>query len=58
MTPDVAPIVGWLREGMLAATGHGPEGILLGGGTAALVGALVFGEDPPFDASRFVPSRF
>jgi glycine/D-amino acid oxidase-like deaminating enzyme len=58
MTPDVAPIVGRLCDGLLAATGHGPEGILLGGGTAALVGAIVFGEDPPFDAAPFDPFRF
>jgi D-hydroxyproline dehydrogenase subunit beta len=58
MTPDVVPIVGWLRDGLLGATGHGPEGILLGGGTAALVGALVFDEEPPFDAARFDPARF
>jgi D-hydroxyproline dehydrogenase subunit beta len=58
MTPDVDPIVGWLREELLAATGHGPEGILLGGGTAALVGSIVYGEDAPFDPARFDPSRF
>jgi len=58
MTPDVAPIVGWLRDGLLSATGHGPEGILLGGGTAQLVGSLVFGVEPPFPAEAFDPARF
>jgi D-amino-acid dehydrogenase len=58
MSPDGRPIVGWLAEGLLAATGHGPEGILLGGGTAALVASLVIGDDPPFPAGAFDPKRF
>ncbi|MGI8512223.1 MAG: NAD(P)/FAD-dependent oxidoreductase [Solirubrobacteraceae bacterium] len=58
MTPDGRPIVGWLREGLFAAAGHGPEGILLGGGTGALVAALVSGDEPPFDPAPFEPSRF
>ena len=57
MTPDGRPIVGWLRDGLFAATGHGPEGILLGGGTGALVTALVSGDEPPFDPTPFDPSR-
>ncbi|HEY7400543.1 MAG TPA: FAD-binding oxidoreductase [Actinomycetota bacterium] len=58
MSPDGRPIVGWLADGLLAATGHGPEGILLGGGTAALVASLVTGDDPPFPAGAFDPKRF
>jgi glycine oxidase len=58
MSPDGRPLVGWLREGLLAATGHGPEGILLGGGTGVLAAALVTGGDPPFDAAPFDPLRF
>ena len=58
MSPDGRPLVGWLREGLLAATGHGPEGVLLGGGTGALVAALVVGDDLPFDAHAFDPLRF
>ena len=58
MSPDGRPLVGWLREGLFAATGHGPEGVLLGGGTAALTGALVAGETAPFDATPFDPLRF
>jgi glycine/D-amino acid oxidase-like deaminating enzyme len=58
MSPDGRPIVGWLRDGLLAATGHGPEGVLLGGGTAALVVALIANDDPPFDPRPFDPSRF
>jgi D-hydroxyproline dehydrogenase subunit beta len=58
MSPDGRPLVGWLREGLLAATGHGPEGILLGGGTGALAAALVTGGEPPFDPAPFDPLRF
>ena len=58
MTPDGRPIVGWLRDGLFVAAGHGAEGILLGGGTGALVAALVSGEEPPFDPIPFDPSRF
>ena len=52
MSPDGRPLVGWLRDGLFAATGHGPEGVLLGGGTAALTGALIAGEDPPRSTPR------
>jgi glycine/D-amino acid oxidase-like deaminating enzyme len=58
MSPDGRPLVGWLREGLFAATGHGPEGVLLGGGTAVLTGALITAEDPPFDPVPFDPLRF
>jgi sarcosine oxidase subunit beta len=58
MSPDGRPLVGWLTDGLFAATGHGPEGVLLGGGTAALTADLIAGEDPPFDPSPFDPGRF
>jgi glycine/D-amino acid oxidase-like deaminating enzyme len=58
MSPDNRPIVGRLADGLLAATGHGPEGVLLAGGTAELVAALALGDDPPFDATAFDPFRF
>jgi D-hydroxyproline dehydrogenase subunit beta len=58
MSPDGRPLVGWLHEGLFAATGHGPEGVLLGGGTGALAAAMVTGDDPPFDPAPFDPSRF
>jgi glycine/D-amino acid oxidase-like deaminating enzyme len=58
MSPDGRPLVGWLAEGLFGATGHGPEGVLLGGGTAALAGALIAGDELPFDAAAFDPARF
>jgi sarcosine oxidase subunit beta len=58
MSPDDRPLVGWLREGLLAATGHGPEGVLLAGGTAQLVASMVLDEPHPFAADAFDPHRF
>ena len=58
MSPDDRPLVGWLRDGLLAATGHGPEGVLLAGGTAQLVASIVLDQPPPFAADAFDPFRF
>jgi glycine/D-amino acid oxidase-like deaminating enzyme len=58
MSPDGRLIIGWLADGLLAATGHGPEGVLLGGGTAELVASLALASDPPFDLAAFDPFRF
>jgi glycine/D-amino acid oxidase-like deaminating enzyme len=52
-------MVGWLGDGLFVATGHGSEGIILGGGTASLVGAIIGGDaEMPFDAAPFDPLRF
>ena len=58
MSPDGRPLVGWLRKGLFAATGHGAEGVLLGGGTGALAAALLTDDEPPFDPGPFDPARF
>jgi glycine/D-amino acid oxidase-like deaminating enzyme len=58
MTPDGRPIVGKLRDGLFVATGHGGQGVILGGGTAALVASMVLGEQPPFDAAPYLADRF
>jgi glycine/D-amino acid oxidase-like deaminating enzyme len=58
MSPDDRPLVGWLRDGLLAATGHGPEGVLLAGGTAQLAASMVLDAPHPFDAAAFEPYRF
>jgi glycine/D-amino acid oxidase-like deaminating enzyme len=58
MSPDERPLIGWLRPGLFAVTGHGSEGVILGGGTAAMVGAMLAGEPPPFDPAPFDPLRF
>jgi glycine/D-amino acid oxidase-like deaminating enzyme len=58
VTPDERPIVGRLADGLIVASGHGSEGVILGGGTAELVRAIVTGDEPPFDAAPFDPHRF
>jgi glycine/D-amino acid oxidase-like deaminating enzyme len=58
MSSDDRPLIGWLREGLLAATGHGPEGVLLAGGTAQLAASVVLDQPLPFDADAFDPFRF
>jgi len=58
MSPDERPFIGWLRPGLFAATGHGSEGVILGGGTAVLVAAMVEGREPPLDPTPFDPLRF
>jgi glycine/D-amino acid oxidase-like deaminating enzyme len=58
MTPDVRPIVGRAAPGLTVATGHGSQGVILGGGTGELVASVVLGQEPPFDPSPFDPRRF
>jgi len=58
MTPDARPIVGRLGDGLTVATGHGGQGVILAGGTAPLVAAMVLGQDPPFPEAPFLPRRF
>jgi glycine oxidase len=58
-TPDNAPLIGLSApEGLLVATGHFRNGVLQAPLTAECVGALVGGEDPPFDIASFSPQRF
>jgi D-hydroxyproline dehydrogenase subunit beta len=58
ITPDERPIVGTVRDGLVVATGHGSEGVILGAGTAQLAASIVLGGSPPFDAAPFDPFRF
>lgn len=53
ITRDGRPIVARVGEGLVVATGHGSQGVILGGGTARLVGSILAGEPPPFDAAAF-----
>ena len=57
MTPDERPLVGRLGPGLIVATGHGSEGVILGAGTGELVASLLLGGDPPFDPAPFDPLR-
>jgi glycine/D-amino acid oxidase-like deaminating enzyme len=58
LSPDERPLVGWVRDGLIVATGHGSEGVILGAGTADLVAAQLAGVPPPFDPAPFAPLRF
>lgn len=58
---DGAPLVGWADAGVIVATGHGRNGILLAPLTAALVNHAVTGAGPPLDpavVATFAPDRF
>jgi glycine oxidase len=59
-TPDNAPAIGWgTPEGLLWATGHHRNGILLAPLTAQLVVALLAGEQPRAELLRAcAPERF
>jgi glycine oxidase len=57
-SPDGWPSIGMTAEdGLMAATGHLRNGILLAPGTARLVGDLVAGRAPRIDPGPFSPSR-
>jgi len=58
MTPDERPIVGELADGLWVCTGHGSEGVILGAGSAELLGSMLAEDDAPFDAAPFDPGRF
>lgn len=53
ITPDGRPIIARVGDGLVVATGHGSQGVILGGGTARLVGSILAEEEPPFDAAPF-----
>jgi len=57
-TPDGAPIVGWLRPGMLVATGHYRHGVLAAPITATVIADLVEGKPLPEIWQPFGPGRF
>jgi glycine/D-amino acid oxidase-like deaminating enzyme len=58
LSPDERPLIGRVMEGLVASTGHGSEGVILGGASADLTAAIVLGEKPPFDPAPFDPLRF
>jgi glycine oxidase len=58
-TPDNAPAIGRdARDGIVWATGHYRNGILLTPVTADAVAAIVAGDDPPAAVAPFSPARF
>jgi len=58
-TPDNEPAIGWTDvEGLMVAGGHHRNGVLLTPFTAATVGALLRGAEPPAPAAALSPRRF
>jgi glycine oxidase len=58
-TPDNAPVIGrGAVEGLVLATGHFRNGILLAPITADAVASLLAGEEPPAVAAAMSPRRF
>ncbi len=58
-TPDNRPLIGRTAvEGLLAATGHYRNGVLLAPVTAEAVAALLAGERSPAELEAFSPQRF
>ncbi|HSJ51023.1 MAG TPA: FAD-binding oxidoreductase [Actinomycetota bacterium] len=58
LSPDERPLIGRVLDGLVLASGHGSEGVILAGGTARLVRAIILGGEPPFDLEPFDPFRF
>jgi glycine oxidase len=58
-TPDNAPLIGPSElDGLVLATGHFRNGILLAPATADAVVALLVEEVPPVELGAFSPARF
>lgn len=57
-TPDGLPAIGSVEEGLIAATGHFRNGILLAPVTARIVAGIVHGEAPHPSAMILDPRRF
>jgi glycine oxidase len=57
-TPDRLPILGHAEAGLILATGHYRNGILLAPITAESITALVLGNAPPIDLAPYAPDRF
>jgi len=57
-SPDNGPLVGEWEGGVLVATGHYRNGILLAPITAETIAALLVGDEPPAVALPFTPERF
>jgi glycine oxidase len=58
LTPDELPILGRAAPGLVVATGHFRDGILLAPISADVVASLILGESPPLDVTAFAPTRF
>ncbi len=55
---DGRPVLGRVAEGLIVATGHGPEGLTAGPWSGLAVALLALGEPPVADLTPFGPCRF
>ena len=58
VTSDGRPLLGPVTNGLIVATGHGPEGLTAGPWSGLAVALLALGEPPVTDLAPFDPSRF
>jgi D-amino-acid dehydrogenase len=58
VTGDGRPLLGPLADGLIVATGHGPEGLTAGPWSGLAVAQLALGEPPVTHLTPFHPSRF
>lgn len=58
--PDSRPVIGEVlsKKGLWVAFGHQHIGFNTSAGTAVVLGALMFGDAPPIDATPFSPARY
>jgi D-amino-acid dehydrogenase len=58
VTSDGRPLLGPVADGLLVASGHGPEGLTAGPWSGLAVALLALGQPPVADLTPFDPSRF
>lgn len=57
VTSDGRPLLGPIANGLIVATGHGPEGLTAGPWSGLAVALLAVGQPPVTDLAPFDPSR-
>jgi D-amino-acid dehydrogenase len=57
VTSDGRPLLGPLADGLIIATGHGPEGLTAGPWSGLALALLALGQPPVTDLTPFDPSR-
>lgn len=58
VTSDGRPLLGAIADGLIVATGHGPEGLTAGPWSGLAVALLALGQQPATDLAPFSPYRF
>jgi sarcosine oxidase subunit beta len=58
MTPDVHPVIGWVRDGVYAACGFSGHGFMQSPAVGNAVAHDLLGRDAPVDLQPYRPERF